>query len=121
VIDAPVNCTAVVHLPGKRALSCTMKIAATMRGGLSAHVRANNVRCRTCGRRRAAHAAITPRTAALPTDHRNSGARIWCVMPLTQSATQLLIARARRTCPGQLIGVAADAGIESIDKHRMGA
>jgi hypothetical protein len=27
VIDAVVSCTVVVHLPGKHALSCTMKIA----------------------------------------------------------------------------------------------
>jgi 3-polyprenyl-4-hydroxybenzoate decarboxylase len=68
VIDAAVNCTAVVHLPGKRALSCTMKNAATMRDGLSAHVRADGVRCRTCGRGRAAQAVIAPCTATSTAD-----------------------------------------------------
>jgi hypothetical protein len=32
VIDAAANCTAMVHLPGKRALSCAMENAAAMRG-----------------------------------------------------------------------------------------
>ena len=84
----------MVHLPEKRALSCAMKIAATMRGGPSVHARVNGVRCRTCDRRRAEQAAIAPRAAALTVDYRNSCARIWCVMPLMQSAIELPIAAA---------------------------
>jgi hypothetical protein len=43
VIDASVNCTAMVHLPGKRALFCIMKNAAATRCERSVPLRSNGV------------------------------------------------------------------------------
>jgi hypothetical protein len=48
VIDALANCTAMVHLPGKRALFCIIENAAAMRGERSASLRSNSVSYRLC-------------------------------------------------------------------------
>jgi hypothetical protein len=44
VIDADLNCTAMVHLPEKRALSCIMKNAAATQSGRSTWLRAESAR-----------------------------------------------------------------------------
>src|ERR1700730_2918835 len=48
VIDASMNCTAMVHLPGKRALFCIIRNAAATRCERSAPVRSSSVSYRLC-------------------------------------------------------------------------
>jgi hypothetical protein len=79
VIDAAANCTAMVHLPGKHALSCVMRNAAAMRGERSTQLRGNHASCRTLPSMPAPRTVSTaPRAAESTIDRRNFCARIWC-------------------------------------------
>jgi hypothetical protein len=63
VIDAPANCTAMVHLPGKRALFCIIRNAAATRWERSAPLRSNSVSyglCRQCPRGASSSTRRTP-------------------------------------------------------------
>src|ERR1700730_4153355 len=97
VIDAAANCTAMVHLPGKRALFCIVKNAAAMRCERSAPLRADSVSRRLCVDARATRRREG--AARRRARHRSTKfyARIWCA---TRGAREISARRRRESRGG---------------------